>query len=340
MTGVTAKTGDARPAVLLAALFVVPLLLALPEPLNIGSAKAASDCNYDSSTAAKWHKQVNSFNMSGVSNNYYGDDEYYYEEDWGDERPWWGPTLEGDNIYNKSELKALRSDFHSSFLVSNDSSSGLRMNLTYGYRYTFCFVVHSDNQSTHLPAPLVDFYLLQEYDWDFYRRDFEIRAMEDRDLLNLIPPEWRDIVAWMPYRDVHSYEGKRQLDFTVSLDADETSGAFFGLAEPETEWMYIVIDGWDNMRDSDTPAPHRNFTVDLTIMTEERLTLPKFTVSLFCCGLFLSLLAAPVVLHSKFVNAGKADGGGEGVDLMPLMETDQTRPNATLAPEKPPPPPP
>jgi len=323
-----------RSAVLLSALFVIPLLLALPEPLSIGSAKAAIDCSYDSSTAAQWHKQVNSFNMSGVSDGYNYEDEYY-EEDWDSGQQWWGPSLDGDNIYNKSELSALRSDFHASFIVNNDSSSGIRMNLTHGYRYTFCFVVHSDNQSTHLPAPLVDFYLLQEYDWDFYRRDFEIRSMEDRDLLNKIPPEWRDIVAWMPYRDVHSYEGKRQLDFTVSLDADETSGAFFGLAEPETEWMYIVIDGWDNMRDSDTPAPHRNFTVDLTIMAEERLTLPKFTVSIFCCGLFLSLMAAPLILHNKFLSAGK-DEGTVAVDLMPLMETEQSRAAASLAPDKPP----
>ena len=334
MTRVGARTSDPRPSILLAALFVIPLLLALPEPLNMGSAKAASDCSYDSSNAAEWHEQVNSFNMSGVTDGFSGNDGDF-DDEWGDQR-WWGPALSGDNIYNRSELKALRSDFHASFLVDNDSSSGLRLNLTYGYRYTFCFVVHSDNESTHLPPPLVDFYLLQEYDWDFYTRDFEIRALEDRDLLNLIPPEWRDIVAWMPYRDVHSYEGKRQLDFTVSLDADETSGAFFGLAEPETEWMYIVIDGWDNMRDSDTPPPHRNFTVDLTIMTEERLTLPKFTVSLFCCGLFLSLMAAPVVLHTKFVNAGKGDSP-EGVDLMPLMETEQTRAKASLAPDKPPP---
>ena len=334
MARVASKIGDVRSAVLLSALFVIPLLLALPEPLSIGSAKAAIDCSYDSSTAAQWHKQVNSFNMSGVSDGYNYEDEYY-EEDWDSGQQWWGPSLDGDNIYNKSELSALRSDFHASFIVNNDSSSGIRMNLTHGYRYTFCFVVHSDNQSTHLPAPLVDFYLLQEYDWDFYRRDFEIRSMEDRDLLNKIPPEWRDIVAWMPYRDVHSYEGKRQLDFTVSLDADETSGAFFGLAEPETEWMYIVIDGWDNMRDSDTPAPHRNFTVDLTIMAEERLTLPKFTVSIFCCGLFLSLMAAPLILHNKFLSAGK-DEGAVAVDLMPLMETEQSRAAASLAPDKPP----
>ena len=221
MTRVGARTSDPRPSILLAALFVIPLLLALPEPLNMGSARAASDCSYDSSTAAKWHEQVNSFNMSGLTDGFSGNDGDF-DDEWGDQR-WWGPALMGDNIYNTSELKALRSDFHSSFLVDNDSSSGLRLNLTYGYRYTFCFVVHSDNESTHLPPPLVDFYLLQEYDWDFYMRDFEIRELEDRDMLNLIPPEWRDIVAWMPYRDVHSYEGKRQLDFTVSLDADETT---------------------------------------------------------------------------------------------------------------------
>jgi hypothetical protein len=82
------------------------------------------------------------------------------------------------------------------------------------------------------------------------------------------------------------------------------------------------------MRDSDTPAPHRNFSVDITIMTEERLTLPNYTVSLFCCGLFAMLLAAPVIMHTRFQSAGMGHGssGQQGVDLMPMLETEATKP--------------
>tara|TARA_B100001750_G_scaffold234998_1_gene236979 strand:- start:745 stop:1281 length:537 start_codon:yes stop_codon:yes gene_type:complete len=172
---------------------------------------------------------------------------------------------------------------------------------------------------------MIDFYLIQQYDWDFYRNDYSMRVWEDRDMLNMIPPEWRDLTAWMPYRDVHAYEGKRATDFTVSLDHDETSGALFGLGEEETQWMYLIVDGWDNMRDSDTPAPHRNFTVDISIMTEERLTLPNYTVSLVCCSLFSLLVAAPVILHNRFQNAGIGISGVQGVDLMPMLETDATK---------------
>ena len=81
------------------------------------------------------------------------------------------------------------------------------------------------------------------------------------------------------------------------------------------------IDAWDNLRDTDTPAPHRNFTVDVTIMTEERLTLPNYTVSLVCCGLFSLLVASPVILHSRYHKAGIGISSAQGVDLMPMLET-------------------
>jgi len=307
-------------------LLLSPIAIALPEALTTGIAGAASNCSYDSQNAADWHQEISSFNLSGNSN-----DEYYaFDEENGDgmgdsmDEPFWSIGM-GDNIYNSSELDALRSDFHASFEVKNDTASGLRLNLTTGYRYTFCFVTHSENSSEYLEAPMVDFYLIQEYDWSYYRSDYERRIWEERDMLNMIPPEWRDLTAWMPYRDVHAYEGERSMDFAVSLDHDETSGAFFGLAEEKTEWMYLIVDGWDNMRDSDTPAPHRNFTIDITIMTEERISLPNYTVSLVCCGLFSLLVAAPVILHSRFQSAGVDSSGAQGVDMMPMLETEATK---------------
>jgi hypothetical protein len=309
-------------------LILAPLALALPEALLTPVSGAGSNCSYDSKNAGEWHQEVSSFNLTGDS----GDDYYYMDDeyDWHDEpamEPYWGGSI-GDNIYNSSELNALRTDFHASFEVKNDTASGLRLNLTSGYRYTFCVVTHSEDSSNYLESPLVDFYLIKKYDWEFYRNDYSMRVWEDRDMLDMIPPEWRDISMWMPYRDVHSYEGERATDFAVSLDHDEVSGGFFGLAEPETQWMYLIVDGWDNMRDSDTPAPHRNFSVDITIMTEERYSLPNYTVSLFCGGLFLMLLAAPIILHSKYQSAGVGPGSGgeQGVDLMPMLETGATKP--------------
>ncbi len=306
-------------------LIITPIFLSLPSIFPIAEVEAASNCTYDSQQAGKWHQEISSFNLTGShEDDLWVDDEQEYQEDTGS---FWVGQM-GDNIYNNSELKALRTDFHASFEVKNDSASGLRLNLTSGYRYTFCVVTHSENSSNYLEAPMVDFYLIKKYDWDFYRNDYSMRVWENRDMLDMIPPEWRDISAWMPYRDMHAYEGEKATDFAVSLDHDEVSGGFFGLAEQETQWMYLIVDGWDNMRDSDTPAPHRNFSVDITIMTEERFTLPNYTVALFCGGLFVMLIAAPIILHSRYQRAGTDLGseGGQGVDLMPMLETEATKP--------------
>ena len=306
-------------------LIITPIFLSLPSIFPIAEVEAASNCTYDSQQAGEWHQEISSFNLTGShEDDLWVDDEQEYQEDTGS---FWVGQM-GDNIYNNSELKALRTDFHASFEVKNDSASGLRLNLTSGYRYTFCVVTHSENSSNYLEAPMVDFYLIKKYDWDFYRNDYSMRMWENRDMLDMIPPEWRDVSAWMPYRDMHAYEGEKATDFAVSLDHDEVSGGFFGLAEQETQWMYLIVDGWDNMRDSDTPAPHRNFSVDITIMTEERFTLPNYTVALFCGGLFVMLIAAPIILHSRYQRAGVGSGseGEQGVDLMPMLETEATKP--------------
>ena len=68
-----------------------------------------------------------------------------------------------------------------------------------------------------------------------------------------------------------------------------------------------------------------NFTINITIMTEERISLPNYTVSLVCCGLFSLLVAAPVILHSRFQSAGVDSSGAQGVDMMPMLETEATK---------------
>ena len=188
---------------------------------------------------------------------------------------------------------------------------------------------------------MVDVYLLHQFDWGRYRGDYEMRMWEGREFFNMIPPEWRAIGAWMPYRDVHAYESRRAIDFTVSLDHDETTSSLFNPAEQQ--WMYLVIDGWDNARDSDTPAPNRDFAVDITVMSEERIVIPNYTVALFCCGLIAGLVMLPVLLHSRFSNAGRGAGTAKGerpAELMPMLETQATKPVAGLDIGHLPPPPP
>ena len=313
MSELSHQLGRRNKALVMFTLLFTTLIFSYADEQSFEVVSGASNCKYDANNAADWNEEINSFNLSG----------YDLVEDYQDDF-YWGTEM-GDNVYNTTNLKALRSDFHTAFAVKNDTASGLRLNLTTGQRYTFCFVTHSENSSEYLESPMVDFYLIKQYDWGFYREDYSSRFWDNRDFLNMIPPEWRDVGVWMPYRDVHSYEGKRTVDFAVSLDHDETSGAFFGLAESEYQSMYLVIDAWDNLRDTDTPAPHRNFTVDVTIMTEERLTLPNYTVSLVCCGLFSLLVASPVILHSRYHKAGIGISSAQGVDLMPMLETDATK---------------
>jgi len=314
------------------ALLLLPLAGSLLQPLGTQlapDAAAASDCTL-SSDRAEWHKEVSSFNLSG------GDPEWV-DGEFDD----FGGGYFGDGIHNDSSLDAMRQSFHTSMIVGNDTAGGLRLNLTVGYRYTFCVVVSSLNQSSYLDAPLVDVYLLHQFDWGRYRGDYEMRMWEGRELFDMIPPEWRAIGAWMPYRDVHAYESRRAIDFTVSLDHDETTSSLFNPAEQQ--WMYLVIDGWDNARDSDTPAPNRDFAVDITVMSEERIVIPNYTVALFCCGLIAGLVMLPVLLHSRFSNAGRGAGTAKGerpAELMPMLETQATKPIAGLDIGHLPPPPP
>mgnify|MGYP004079231955 CR=1 FL=1 len=333
------------PLLLPLALLLLPLVGSLLQPLGEDIAprvEAASDCTL-SSDRAEWHEEVSSFNLSGLGNEWGvmdEDDDGFKEEEDGFDGGFFPDA--GDGIYNDSTLKAFTQSFHSSMIVGNDTSGGLRLNLTVGYRYTFCVVVSSLNQSSYLDAPLVDVYLLHQFDWERYRADYEMREWEGRDLLNQIPPQWRAIGAWMPYRDVHSYESLRAVDFTISLDHDETTSSLF---DPFTEqqWMYLVIDGWDNARDGDTPAPNRDFAVDITVMSEERIVIPNYTVALFCCGLIGALIMLPVVLHSRFSSAGRGvstSNAERPAELMPMLEIQATKPSVGIdVPHQPPPPP-
>ena len=328
-------------ALLLLALLLLPLAGSLLQPLGTQlapDAAAASDCTL-SSDRAEWHKEVSSFNLSSGD----GYAEWVEREEEDDGFGGGGGYFQesGDGTQNVSELDAMRQSFHTSMIVGNDTAGGLRLNLTVGYRYTFCVVVSSLNQSSYLEAPLVDVYLLHQFDWGRYRGDYEMRMWEGREFFNMIPPEWRAIGAWMPYRDVHSYESRRAIDFTVSLDHDETTASLFDPAEQQ--WMYLVIDGWDNARDSDTPAPNRDFAVDITVMSEERIVIPNYTVALFCCGLIAGLVMLPVLLHSRFSNSGRGAGtaiGERPAELMPMLETQATKPAAGLDIGHLPPPPP
>ncbi|PXF24053.1 MAG: hypothetical protein CXX72_00305, partial [Methanobacteriota archaeon] len=120
------------PVLLALALLLLPLAGSLLQPLGTQlapDAAAASDCTL-SSDRAEWHKEVSSFNLSG------GDPEWVDGEFEDGDGGYFQQT--GDGIYNDSSLDAMRQSFHTSMIVGNDTAGGLRLNLTVGYRYTFC----------------------------------------------------------------------------------------------------------------------------------------------------------------------------------------------------------
>ncbi len=153
------------PVLLTLALLLLPLAGSLLQPLGTQlapDAAAASDCTL-SSDRAEWHEEVSSFNLSGGDPGWVDGDGEFDEFGGG----YFQQT--GDGIYNDSALDAMRQSFHTSMIVGNDTAGGLRLNLTVGYRYTFCIVVSSLNQSSYLDAPLVDVYLLHQFDWGRYQ---------------------------------------------------------------------------------------------------------------------------------------------------------------------------
>ena len=45
--------------------------------------------------------------------------------------------------------------------------------------------------------------------WDSYRIEYNNREFQNmEEYIEYIPVEWRDMVTWIPFRDVHSYEGE------------------------------------------------------------------------------------------------------------------------------------
>jgi hypothetical protein len=185
-----------------------------------------------------------------------------------------------------------------------------------------------------------DVYLLQQLDFQRYEWDYSARHDYDWAQFNAVmPPEWQSSIAWLPFRDVHSYERVSRVDFAVALDHEEITTSLF--EDPQQRWMYLVLDAWDNGRDADTPAPRQEIAADVTVMVEERTLIPNWTVSLFCCVLMIGLLAIPIVLHVRFSNSGNSVKiEGPNVDLMPMLDTPAQKPAIPIDPTQPPPPPP
>lgn len=214
-------------------------------------------------------------------------------------------------------LRPLTRGLHTSHQLASNASWALLVNLTTGYRYTFCVstVAYDADGNITSGQPEVDVYLMKASDWDSYTYE----ADEDgwyAQAISQIPPEWRSAIQWTPYRDVHGYEKTADLEFSVALDKLELSSAdpFSGSGATQRPF-YLVIDGIDNSRGTDAGVSPTPIGIDVGVQVEDRLLLPNYTVALVCGLGLLAVAAIPVALHVSFGRAGSADV----IDLMPSL---------------------
>ncbi len=233
---------------------------------------------------------------------------------------------------NWHELCPLRNSFSTSFELYNDSAVGVRINMVTGWKYSFSIDLQPLNGSDERPE--ADVYLLQENEfrpedfWDFgmyYTWDFTSRHLgeEWRDDFATSSPNTQNMFLWGAFRDVHSYEKLNKVEFSVALDHPEQSSCWIFddcVGEPET--MLLVIESWDNIRVYDAGPQGVNYSVDLSVEVEERLSLPNWTVKCFCCGGLIGILAAPFIIHRQYMKAGNVSLDLGSADMMPHLETD------------------
>ena len=218
-------------------------------------------------------------------------------------------------------LRSLDRDFSTDMTVYNDSANAIGMELVPGYQYTFCVYLSPDSQSAPTMGAVGDVYLMDAVNWDRYVSSYEFReegelgsALED------LPVEWRDMVMWLPFRDVHYYEDVSSQVFSVAIDSTGSawsSTPWFGGGDPK---YYLVVDGWDNARGSDRKAAGGVMNVEVLVDVEERTTLPNFIAYILIAALPIACIVGPLVIHSRYMSAGLGDE--EDLRQVPYLEKE------------------
>ncbi len=315
-----------RGTTLAAILLLLPLLSVISYEMGMDFApvaSAASDCGQGEQPGALDEDMVEDFMLTGSG--WLGGG-VHWEED------------EEDYQITYRDLSSLSSSFYTSFVLNNDSAVGLRMNLTTGWKYTICVNLQPLNGSEN--QPIADVYLLQENDFSKYEFDFDSRHDDwegMRDDIAHSAPWLQNLILWHPFRDVHSYEKLDDVKFAVALDHEERSYSIWDdYAQPKT--MFLMIESWNNIRDYDAKAQDSNYSVDVTVLVEERFSLPNWTVSMVCCGGLLGIMASPFLVHRRYMKAGLVTIEAGGGDMMPHLETSPERtptaPDLTEAPQE------
>ena len=108
---------------------------------------------------------------------------------------------------NEGPQYNLQSDVFVDFTVDNDSATAVSMKLVPGYMYSFCISITSNQDDPPL-NPSSDIYLMTQPNWDRYTLGYELREDDSFfEAFDELPVEWRDMDDWLPFRDVHAYEG-------------------------------------------------------------------------------------------------------------------------------------
>ena len=238
-------------------------------------------------------------------------EEHRVEDDWG---IWWGGGSE--------DLRSLDVGFSTEMEIENDSANAISMELVPGYRYTFCITLVADSVSPPSMGAIGDFYLMTESNWNRYSgsyADRESRNLEE--VVDTIPVEWRDMFVWLPFRDVHFYEGVSSEVFSVAIDSSGSMWSSVDWFDSGDARYYLVVDGWDNGRDTDRGAAGGTMQVEILVNVEERTTLPSFIAYILIAALPLACIIAPLIIHSRYMDAGLG-GTEEALRHVPYLEDE------------------
>tara|TARA_B110000444_G_scaffold115178_1_gene108569 strand:+ start:57299 stop:58153 length:855 start_codon:yes stop_codon:yes gene_type:complete len=225
--------------------------------------------------------------------------------------------------FESYDLEPLIQGFSHEVIIENDSSTAISMELIAGYRYNFCisFNPSSSEESTIANG---DIYLMTGSNWDIYKAEYLSRSydwIDDREIIENIPVEWRDMVTWLPFRDVHAYENIEYREFSVGIDSSGSSWSSILGGNEKIEY-YLVLDGFDNKRLSDSRAAGNNIDVEIIVEVEKRIAIPIFTAYLAIGALPVSCIIVPIILHIAYKNGAK-NNKSKNLQNIPLLEENK-----------------
>ena len=213
----------------------------------------------------------------------------------------------------------LTKDFVYEVGIEDGGATAISMKLVAGYRYNFC-ITFSPSLNSNSTIAKGDVYLMTKSNWDTYRAEYNNREFENiEELIDYMPVEWRDMVTWIPFRDVHSYEGEEYVQFSVGIDSSGSSwSSIFG--DDSANEYYLVLDGWDNSRPNDLGPIGDDMNAEILVEAEERIKIPAFTAYILIGALPISCIIIPIILHFTYKRSAKEDKKEVMPEQIPYLE--------------------